>query len=253
MSFMMMRSRMQDRSLLAALLVVTVSVGCSKPESAVTSSASTGKSSTASASATQTADSSQSDAEASDLDSAETKTSSASQSEAPSETASATQPKSKPRMSVGAFRTAALEGRLDSVRSGIEQGIDINGTDSEQSLTALHMAAYNGHTETVQYLIESGAEIDSRDSGGKTPLIHACTGPFAKSVVVLIDAGADVNAIDSVEGFTPIMMAAGLGELEVVKVLLAHDADKTILDEDKDSAADHARNSGHNDIVALLE
>jgi ankyrin repeat protein len=158
-----------------------------------------------------------------------------------------------PQISNDAFRMAAYEGRLDSVRSAIESGIDVNGVDSTRSLTALHMAAYNGHTETVKYLIQQGAKVDCRDDEGKTPLIHACTGPFAKSVQALLDAGADVNARDTTEGFTPLMMAAGLGQPEVVDVLLAHNADKSLVDDDQESAADHAKNSGHDKIVELLK
>ena len=158
-----------------------------------------------------------------------------------------------PQISNDAFRMAAYEGRLESVRSAIESGIDVNGVDSTRSLTALHMAAYNGHTETVKYLIEQGAKVDCRDDEGKTPLIHASTGPFAKSVQALLEAGADVNARDTTEGFTPLMMAAGLGQPEVVEVLLAHNADKSLVDDDQESAADHAKNSGHDKIVEMLK
>jgi ankyrin repeat protein len=115
------------------------------------------------------------------------------------------------------------------------------------------MAAYNGHSETVRFLLEEGAQVDCRDGEGKTPLIHACTGPFAKTVEILIGAGADVNTKESTEGFTPLMMAAGLGQVEVTKLLLRHQADKMILDLDQDSAIDHARNSGHQEIVDLLQ
>jgi ankyrin repeat protein len=49
------------------------------------------------------------------------------------------------------------------------------------------------------------------------------------------------------------MMAAGLGQPDVVKVLLRHEADKTLVDNDNESASDHARNSGHSEIVELLK
>ena len=140
-----------------------------------------------------------------------------------------------------------------NVRSAVEAGMDVNGIDPAQKLTALHMAAYNGHTETVKYLIAQGATVDCRDAEGKTPLIHACTGPFAESVRVLIAAGADVNARDATEGFTPLMMAAGLGEPEVVEVLLENKADASLVDEDQETAADHARNAGHDEIVKMLK
>jgi hypothetical protein len=157
------------------------------------------------------------------------------------------------RMSDEAFRMAAYEGRIESVRKGIEAGSDVNAADPVKSLTPLHMAAYNGHSDVVTLLLEHDAEVDCRDDEGKTPLIHACTGPFAKAVEVLLDAGAELNAKESTESFTPLMMAAGLGQTEVVELLLSRNADKSILDEDKDMAIDHARNEGHAAIVKLLE
>ncbi len=160
---------------------------------------------------------------------------------------------SKPQISGEAFRLAAYEGSLDKVKSAVESGMDINGIDPGQKLTALHMAAYNGHTETVTYLISQGAVVDCRDSQGKTPLIHACTGPFAEAVKALIKAGADVNAIDTTEGFTPLMMAAGLGEPEVVEVLLENNADPSVKDQDQETAMDHARNAGHAAIAERLK
>jgi ankyrin repeat protein len=148
---------------------------------------------------------------------------------------------------------AAYEGDLAKVKSAIESGMDANGIDPAQKLSALHMAAYNGHTETVNYLISKGAVVDARDSEKKTPLIHACTGPFAPTVKALIAAGADINATDGTEGFTPLMMAAGLGQVEIVEILLANKVTVDLKDEDQETAIDHARNAGHEAIVTRLE
>ena len=148
---------------------------------------------------------------------------------------------------------AAYEGRTETVRKALESGADVNAADPSKSLTALHMAAYNGHSKIVELLLEHDATIDCRDSEGKTPLTHACTGPFAETVEILVKAGADINAKESTESFTPLMMAAGLGQTDVVKVLLRHDADKSVVDDDQESAIDHARNGGHAEIVKLLQ
>jgi ankyrin repeat protein len=156
------------------------------------------------------------------------------------------------RISDEDFRIAAYEGKIGTVRDAIESGSDVNATDPEKSLTALHMAAYNGHSEIVKLLIDHGATIDCRDNEGKTPLIHACTDAFPETVEILLDAGADVNAKESTEGFTPLMMGAGLGQTDVVRVLLRHNADKAMRDDDGDAAIDHARNKGHAEIVELL-
>ncbi len=156
------------------------------------------------------------------------------------------------RISVGDFLFAAHEGNIETVRQALEAGVDVNSANSEEKLTPLHMAAYNGHTDVAKLLLERGAEIDARDHEGKTPLTHACTGPFKETVKLLVDSGADINAQEATEGFTPLMMAAGLGEVDVVKVLLEHKADPSIRDNDGDRAIDHARNSGHGLIVKLL-
>jgi ankyrin repeat protein len=150
------------------------------------------------------------------------------------------------------FRLAAYEGKIETVRQAIESGIDVNGIDRQQRLTALHMAAYNGHSRVVRLLIENGAKIDALDHEGKTALTHACTGPFQETVSALVDAGADIDLQESTEGFTPLMMAAGLGQTEVVKVLLRNKANTSVRDYDGDRAIDHARNSRHLDIVDLL-
>lgn len=160
---------------------------------------------------------------------------------------------SQPQISAAAFRKAAYDGRLEMVRTAIESGMDIESKEPDGDYTALHMAAFNGHTETVKLLIENGAQVDPRDHESKTPLLHACTGPFASTVKVLIEAGADVNAKEGTESFTPLMTAAALGQPEIVQLLLDNGADKTVADDDNDKAIDHARNEGQTEIVKMLE
>jgi ankyrin repeat protein len=69
---------------------------------------------------------------------------------------------------------------------------------------------------------------------------------------MLLDAGAEINAVDAGEHFTALMMAAAEGNAEVVKVLLDRGAKKDMVDSDGDAAIDFARRSGHGEIVALL-
>ncbi len=173
--------------------------------------------------------------------------------ETPQATTQSTPPDATPmRMTDDAFRFAAYEGKLDEVREGLTAGNNVNALDPEKRLTPLHMAAYNGNTEVVKLLLEHGATLDARDIEGKTPLLHACTGPFVETVKLLIDKGADVNAIEATEAFSPLMMAAGLGQIDIVKVLLAHNANKELRDNDGDTALTHAETSKHAEIAQLL-
>ena len=101
-----------------------------------------------------------------------------------------------------------------------------------------------------------GTATTGRQATGRSPplpLSHACTGPFAETVKLLVEKGADVNAKDTNEGFTPLMMAAALNQPEIVKILLANGADKEAVDDDQDKAIDHARNESLSEIVELLK
>ena len=158
-----------------------------------------------------------------------------------------------PAMSAEAFLMAAGEGRTEDVKRALQSGMNIEAAEPGREHTALHHAAYNGHTATALFLIKQGATLDCRDHEGKTPLIHACTGPFPETVQALIKAGADVNAKGTAEGFTPLMMAAGLDQLKSVQILLENGANKEAVDEDNDKAIDHARRAGLSEIVKVLQ
>ncbi|TWU55036.1 ankyrin repeat domain-containing protein [Rubripirellula reticaptiva] len=151
-----------------------------------------------------------------------------------------------------AFRVAAHDGNIDVVRKALAAGTNVDAPDPDRKYTALLMAAYNGHSHVIKVLLEHGAEVDARDFEGKTPLMHAASGPFPDAVTMLVDAGANVNATETTEGFTALMTAAAVGEVEVVKILLDRGADPNVVDEDNDTAKNHAINSGKPETAALL-
>ena len=68
-----------------------------------------------------------------------------------------------------------------------------------------------------------------------------------------LDGGADVNHVDTGEGWTALMLAASEGHRPVVEVLLHSGANAAAVDKDGDKAIDHARNRGQTDIVTLLQ
>jgi len=113
-------------------------------------------------------------------------------------------------------------------------------------------AAFNGHSEIVLFLLDSGAEIDRVDFMGRTALLYASTGPFPETVKILLDRGADPNKVDTDEHFSPLMHAAAEGQLEVVQVLIAYGADRSMKDVDGDDAASFALRSGHRHVVEYL-
>ena len=83
----------------------------------------------------------------------------------------------------------------------------------------------NTTTVDVERCILAGANPNTRDNWGWTPL-HATAGlGQVGSVRVLVAAGADPNARDSVFGFTPLHAAVEQGQTEVVRLLVAAGAD----------------------------
>ena len=71
----------------------------------------------------------------------------------------------------------------------------------------------------------------------------------------LINAGADVNVTDFYDQTTPLIVAAGLGQLEMVQALLRAKADKKFKNRHNKTALDYAKEHLHRvqEIIALLE
>ena len=103
--------------------------------------------------------------------------------------------------------------------------------------TALMRAAFSGDMELVKLLLAHGADphIQSRDR--ETTLMAACGLAFINGyhrrrpseerlevVKLLVDLGEDINHADSY-GITPLMAAANLGDINIVRYLIEKGAD----------------------------
>lgn len=149
------------------------------------------------------------------------------------------------------LRQSAYDGKLEKVRELLDAGVDVNAQDGDGH-TALMFAAFNGHSEIVLLLLDHEAVIERRDLMGRTALLYAATGPFPETVKILLDKGAEPNIVDSNEHFSPLMHAAAEGNLDVVKILLEYNADRSFKDVDGDDAESFARQAGHTEIADLL-
>ncbi|CAM9170914.1 unnamed protein product, partial [Ectocarpus sp. 8 AP-2014] len=123
---------------------------------------------------------------------------------------------------------ASVIGSSRVVTDLLRQGASVSVADSD-GYTALHHSVYHKHLAASKYLIEAGAGLEARPGGFMvdgiygTPLHVAATKGFYKGMVMLIDAGANVDSrLD--DGATPLFLAASGRGLEAVRVLLRANA-----------------------------
>ena len=129
---------------------------------------------------------------------------------------------------------------------------------SPDGWTLMHLAPWAGQPETTRLLLDREANLAAVSTNAlrNQPLNAAVAGPNAETrtacVRLLLEAGADVNNRQA-RGNTPLHTSAHLGDNSTVETLLAHGADAALRSDDGKSAADYARDGGHEDLVRRLE
>lgn len=100
-----------------------------------------------------------------------------------------------------------------------------------QGKTALHLAADADYPAIIKSLVDAGAFIDEPDKAGWSPLDESVYWGSPETIQALIDNGADIEHRSG--GCTPLMRAANQARVESMKVLLNAGADKEALGDTK--------------------
>lgn len=95
-------------------------------------------------------------------------------------------------------------------------------TPNETGDSALHAAAYAGAQESADFLMDRGLSVDLRGALDRTPLMAAVMGNQTAMVRWLLRQGADPRAKDK-EGFGPLMLAVREGKSGAVEELAPYD------------------------------
>ncbi len=159
---------------------------------------------------------------------------------------------------------AARDGRLETARILVSAGADVNQADAN-GITPLVMAISNNHVDVARFLMDHGADINASDWYGRTPLWAAVEtrnmdvdnatfensvdrAPLFNLIEALLARGANPNvrtkevppirramlrvtgSLSWVDftGQTPFLTSALSGDLQVMRLLLAHGADPQI-------------------------
>jgi uncharacterized protein len=100
---------------------------------------------------------------------------------------------------------------------------------SEDGFTALHLAVFGEQQAAVRLLIDDGADVDAIAASAIARVAPLGTAAFVRSEAlarVLLDAGADPNGGEE-GGFTALHSAAQSGDAPLVRLLLERGADPT--------------------------
>ncbi|KAH8756434.1 hypothetical protein BGZ57DRAFT_957852 [Hyaloscypha finlandica] len=127
----------------------------------------------------------------------------------------------------------------------LQSGANIDSQDLGGG-SPMHLASFGGHLSVIQILLEHNAEIDAearlkrvdlkvgskfeaRLSNRRTPLMEAAWNGQGEAVQMLLDSGANINAVDD-HGMTTLIRAARCGHEKLVKALLSRGADAAVKD-----------------------
>ena len=153
---------------------------------------------------------------------------------------------------------AAIVGDEAQLAARLDDDSDLLTAYSPDGWTLMHLAPWAGQPETTRLLLSRGADLtaESKNPLNNQPLNAAVAGPNAETrtacVRLLLEAGADANSRQA-RGNTPLHTSAHLGDAASVEALLAHGADVGLRSDDGKSAADYARDGGHEELARRLE
>ena len=136
--------------------------------------------------------------------------------------------------------TASRVGAEDvvSLLLGFGANVDAVGVRNQ---TALMWAVAQRHVEVVQVLVSSGANIHAR-SRTRTEVVKTSPEPWNPEYVVDLEQG----------GYTPLLFAARVGDLDSAKVLVDAGADANDVAPYGTSATVVAAHSGHGSVARFL-
>lgn len=141
---------------------------------------------------------------------------------------------------------AAQQGDVESGRALLRAGADVNESRNKDRLTTLMVAAASGHQEFSVFLLDESADPRLMTENGYTALHYAASDEKGAGLVkALLDHGANPNARTtkdsrqnttsgvSLNGATPLFLAASRGNVETVRALVAGGADPFITTDER--------------------
>lgn len=124
----------------------------------------------------------------------------------------------------------------------------INTRDVTTGETALHIVTARRDTTWISFLLAKGADPNIRDAKGQTPLVVAANLGFVEGMELLITGGARVDEPNST-GETPLISAVHRRDVAMMRVLLKAGANPDRADSSGRSARDYAKLDRNDNLI----
>jgi ankyrin repeat protein len=177
-----------------------------------------------------------------------------------------------------ALFAAISEGNAARVRELVEADATLAGARNADGISARMLALYRGDFDVLEALVDAGPEldvfeaaglgaeerldellaheaplVDARASDGFTPLHFAAFFGHPGAARILVEHGADVNAVaDNPMSVQPLHSAAAASCREIAELLLEHGADPNAKQASGAAPLDAARQNGDDALAQLL-
>lgn len=149
------------------------------------------------------------------------------------------------------FATYIAKDKIDICRQFFDAGMDINCRDSEGT-SMLNVAVRAEVPKIVSWLLRRGANINSVSKDrGYTAVMDAVWKKNLEIATMLVVKGADLSYV-SKEGQSILVLAVGIGDVEMCRLLVEHGADPDIKDGMGMSAYEYATLFKKTDLVEVL-
>lgn len=157
---------------------------------------------------------------------------------------------------MGAIMTAVMKAVQKNDVAAIDKliagGADVNELDGGDA--PLVMAAYLGHSEIVRKLLEAGADVKAVDPSMKATALHAAAyAGRTEAARLLIEHGIDIDKQGPRNGYTALHDAIWQNNIDTAKVIIEGGANLALKSHDGETPLEFAKSKRRKEIIALIE
>ena len=141
----------------------------------------------------------------------------------------------------------------ERVKRLVDGGADVNALESNGD-ALLVMAAYLGHTNVVRVLLEAGADVTAVDPGMQATALHAAAyAGRTAAAALLIEHGIDIDRQGPYNGYTALHDAIWQNNIDTASVIIEAGANLSLRNHEGQTPLEFARSKHRREIVDMIE